>query len=441
MRKLLIILLSLSICNFANAQLSLFEFTYHFEKDKHDFKAFILRNEDGTGFIRVRFIDEAGDNKPALVDMDLYEHYDTLEDGKPDTNLLVVEGRNARIIVGDKNMVYGQDFFLFERYSNTDEFDPLGALAYESVDNSFTKSNKFEQRLLQKQDLTPEFVLQYFLKNEDLYVNLFETTTRGITQEEKETGLHLVVVANTNDAKIGKTCVIDKDNTINFFKEIAEYLEMKFDPKEISGNNFSKVNVDKAISDINPSKNDIVVFYYTGHGYGDMKDGFLFPHIDLRDKRSQSPGDPYQLSMDDIYKSIKAKGARLNLVISDCCNSEIGKAPSLSTNIASTRVSSIGWSKNNCISLFLNPKPFSALLTAASKGQESAGNTNDGGFFTFNLNETLEKFMGPVYKNVGWNQIIQNAQTQTIEKANKSLCPQIDGTIKDCKQTPLFKEN
>lgn len=423
-----------------HAQYSMFEFVYHFEKDSTEYKAFLLRNTDGTGFIRVTYTDPV-EHKPVIANMELEEYFDKDANGNPDSTALVISGKRTELISGSKELNPAPAIFLFGLNPNTDEYEPSAVYKTDSVTGTRIKAIDITDRLLQKDDVRPKLVLQYFLKTEPFYVNLFGSNTRGTPGSDIDASLFLIIVANTNDPSIGKTCVIDKENTLSLFKDISDFLEIKFIPKEISGNNYSKKNVDKALAELRPGNKDIVVFYYTGHGYGDMNDNYLFPHLDLRDNYSLKPGDPYQLSMEDIYNTIKAKGARLNLVMSDCCNSEIGRPPNVSKKIAKTRGTPMDWNKNNCISLFLNPKPYSALFTAASKGQESAGNSTNGGIFTFNLTEAIQKYMGPVNQSVGWDQIMQSAQAQTIDRAKRTICPQGDGSFKSCNQIPIAKFN
>lgn len=434
-RATLLVLISITFCSFAQAQFSLFEFVYRFETGKTEYKAFVLRNNDGTGFIRLRYIDTV-DNNPIVLLMDLEENFYKDRKGKVDKNTLAITGKNPTNIYGNRNIRYEPPVFLFRLNKKTDEFNPA---AVSTV--NFKISAEFNQRLLQKPDLTSEFLLQYFLKDEDFYVNLFENNSRGNSNAGAGVQLFLIVVANTNDKSIGKTCVIDKENTLELFSDITDFLDIKFVPKEISGNNYSKTNVDRALAELKPTANDIVVFYYTGHGYGDKSDNYLFPHLDLRNDYSKKPGDPYQLSMEEIYKTIKAKGARFNLVMSDCCNSEIGVPPNQSSKVNKTRGSSVDWNMTNCESLFLNPKPHSILLTAASKGQESAGDKNTGGIFTFHITEAIQKYMSPVYKSPWWDQVMQSAQAATIKRAKATICPQVDGTFKNCSQIPIAKYN
>ncbi|NJO25768.1 MAG: hypothetical protein HC867_08410, partial [Bacteroidia bacterium] len=210
---------------------------------------------------------------------------------------------------------------------------------------------------------------EYFTEKDEIYVNLFEeASVRAPTQQQKATRLFLVLVANTNDLSIGPTCKVDKDATYTTFSQLAEFLKIQFVPSVIEGKDFSKINVDNAINGIRPASNDIVVFYYSGHGFNDVKTNYKFPFLDLRDKTYQQFGEPYTLNIEDIFKRIKMKGARMNLVISDCCNADPSQSNIAISDGASTRTSSVGWNIGNCWSLFMNNKPGSILVTAAQKG-------------------------------------------------------------------------
>ena len=55
----------------AQNSISLYEFQYHFDNDAKKYNAFLFRNQDGTGFIRVRF------NNKAIV-IDNWQRWDSL---------------------------------------------------------------------------------------------------------------------------------------------------------------------------------------------------------------------------------------------------------------------------------------------------------------------------------------------------------------------------
>lgn len=416
---------------------TIFEFEYHFgdgDQKDHNF-AFMVRNGDGTGFIRSVYMDKQT-NTLNLVEMQMEEHYGSDANGNEDTSLLVFEGVSPVLLHGTK--AYPPDVFIFRLNTETGFYEPHSVVS-PNADGTDVEGVIDQVHLLEEKDLTEELVLEYFTKEDEFYINRFTNVVRQITAQEKQTRLFLLLVANTEDNTVGPTCVIDKNTTYKTFSQIAEFLQIQFVPKVIFGNEFSKVNVDNAISSIRPGPSDIVIFYYSGHGFNNLNETYRFPYLDLRDKSYQMFGGQYTLNMESIYQKIKMKGARLNLVLSDCCNNDPSQSPNLSADGASTRTSSIGWNMDNCRALFMNPKPLSILMTAASKGEKSAGNPVDGGIFTSMFRESLEKNMGPFVKDVTWNSLLAAAQKQTVVKANRTWCVEPGKPRVVCVQSPIFK--
>ena len=400
-----------------------------------DCRAFLVRNEDGTGFIRSLFNDPAT-KKMQLMEMQMEEHFGTDKKGNEDTTLLVFEGKDPHMITGTN--LYTPDIFVFKWNEETSYYEPYVVVS-PNDDGNEAEGEFTEARLLEDNDLTEELVLQYFTEEDEFYINRFKTEVRSLTDAQKQTKLFLVLVANTEDLTIGKTCVIDKEATHKVFSQVAEFLGIQFVPTVIEGKTFSKVNVDKAIAALRPSPSDIVVFYYSGHGFNYDKEGYQYPYMDLRDKSFQMFGGQYTLNIESVYQKIRAKGARMNLIISDCCNNDPSQTTNISSEGASTRASSIGWDMENCRNLFLNPQKVSILMTAAAKGELSAGNANDGGIFTFNFRQSLEKFLKPFSTTATWKELADAAKKTTIVKANHTWCRQADNTRKICVQNPVFK--
>ncbi len=147
------------------------------------------------------------------------------------------------------------------------------------------------------------------------------------------------------------------------------------------------------------------------------------------------------LNIEDIYNNLKQKNAHVTLVISDCCNDLPEAAPSISGDVAMTRSSSLGWNLNNCMQLFLPSSKVAILMTAATKGELSAGNQSYGGFFTYNFRSALVNYLSPVFNlsDVTWPKLIEEAKSQTIKKATNTWCNLPDGTKARCVQHPAFK--
>ncbi|MBI1344470.1 MAG: hypothetical protein GC171_16225 [Terrimonas sp.] len=440
--RALIFLFFITISLATGAQ-SLFELTYHFElpKGREDYRAFMLREDDGTGLVRLEYYD-LDTHTRNIVEMDIEEHFGVDKNGVEDSTILVLVGSNQQQIMG--NVMYPPDNFVLSLNPETGYYEPSIVLSI-GDDEQEDIGVLDDIRLLNQEDLTVELVSHYFTTDDEFFKQLFVNEVRGLTPQEKQTQLHLIVVANTEEKIIGNTCRIDKESVLKTYSELSEFLGIQFKPTVIADKDFSKVNVDNAINNLRPGNRDIVVFYYSGHGFNEARDGYQFPYLDLRDKSYQTYGGQYALNIEAVYQKIKAKGARLNLVLSDCCNNDPSQTNNTSTDVASTRASQIGWSLEKCKALFMSDQRQSILMTAASKGELSGGNSNSGGIFTFNFIGSLEQFIGQLPQKshanieVTWRNLVTEAQKQTINKANHTLCRQIDNSLRVCRQTPVYK--
>jgi hypothetical protein len=291
---------------------------------------------------------------------------------------------------------------------------------------------------LDKKKLDKDLVLQYFTKQDIFYKNLFETQTRALSPFEKSTRMILLAVANVNEPEIGASCLKDMNRAVETFSKLADFMGIKFESRTVAGSNYNKATVEKQIASLTPALNDIVVFYYSGHGFRKPKDSRRFPYIDLREK----PDNTYMensMNIEDVYDAIRKKGARLNLVIGDCCNTEVSAKNAIGAPIPRKKGFSLEWNLENCRTLFLNPLPRSILVTAADRDQKASSNNEFGGFFSFFFKTSMENQLGFFKKNVSWENVLNDAKKSTITKAEHTYCdkPYIPENI--CEQYPIWK--
>jgi hypothetical protein len=449
---------------------TLYELSYRFtvENEPRDFDALLVKFEDGTGFMIARKVFD-GSKASNVVKMNLEEQTILDATGRQDTTQLLLESTGAQQIDLSNNfmvMDVGGKTTSTEALKKDDELVYLnyrGAIIRfgNSGNGVFTPSqvvspygDKTQSTVISHSrylgELTVDELMQvlkeYMRTDDPLYKNLrFATTqpmgnTRGGVMDlnPRLIKMHLLIVANTNDISIGSTCAIDRKAMEDYFKQIAQFLGLSFNSKIISGKTYSKKKVDAALKALKPASRDIVVFYYTGHGFSNLNDKFVLPYLDLRAKSYQKYGGSNALNMEEITATIKNKGSRLNLIFSDCCNSDPNSSSTIIPNVATTRTTSLGWNEKFCRQLFMNTDRQTIVMTAAQIGQVSAGNNNVGGIFTYNLRASLEKYLGPFNASVSWSDILMNIKNQTAKKAANTLCPQEDDTYKPCVQTPVF---
>lgn len=242
--------------------------------------------------------------------------------------------------------------------------------------------------------------------------------TLGIGNADEST-LHLIVVANTNVSDIGSACAKDMVNLNSEFGGIAKVLGMRYDLQAIRGKNYSKENLSKLMRNFQPNSDDVVVFVYTGHGFrfDDQQD--YYPNMDLCPTSYDDPTKNY-VAVSDVYKELVAKGARLNLVFSDCCNNEIGKTtPIINTNTLFSR-SNNNFDVKKLERLFVDASG-SLIATAASPGEMSWCGVN-GGFFTLSLLESLRAQISVLSTGLpDWETLVADALTAATAKSQNNV--------------------
>src|SRR5258705_6543863 len=159
---------------------SLYHVQYNFHKldDSITYHAFLVRFEDGSGLLRVRYLIPET-NQDILIETDLEEQYVLDKSGIPDTNILVLKTTNSRFIIGDDKIKFNAPVFFFKNNPATGYFDPAGVTT-SAVDISMSPNTFFTAELIERAALKKDFVLQFFSEDEDFYVNLFNPKSIGL---------------------------------------------------------------------------------------------------------------------------------------------------------------------------------------------------------------------------------------------------------------------
>ena len=444
---ILILFFAFSIGQSVNSQ-SYYRFNYKSPdiNDTVSYDAFFAIYDNGSGFVRVSYLSPVT-NKKMLVNMDIQEQYAENKDGTIDTSKLVYEGLNPKFISGDSKINFIPVTYWFKINPENKTFEPQGVTA--SAKDTVNQNTFLLAWFINNQALADTaFVLNYFIQSDAFYQNRFGSKSKGggiLTEEEKKTRLLLLVVASTYDKKVGKSAVVDSRNAIKTFTDIADFLHIKSVIDSVYGDKYGKANVEKAINKLNAIQKpgDIVVFYYSGHGFTDsLKKDKNYPFLDLLDPRQKPRPRPEDstLNIEDIYTRIKNKPGRFKLVISDCCNDKIIrlKIDTIRPQPVKKDFVTTKWKWSNVYNLFMKER-LSLLLTSASKGEQALGEDTKGGVYTNALLTTLKtNLIGEDKPNPVWPQILAEAQKQTIIRIEKAKLPcpvafQPNGT---CHQTP-----
>ena len=399
-------------------------------------KVFLQLNANNEGIMRMRYRDEA--NKLVLTQSEVSEQipFDAADSSrKPDSLLLKIS--NTNVIAGADDL-HPDPLLLSCYYHSQDSLLTPSRLSF-TINEAQQTVIISDEQLITDSLLTKNFVLTYFSPTENFYRNIFDPPPKALTYLEKDTRLILLAVGNTTDAAIGIACAKDIARTVSQFRSIADFMGIKFEPQTITGVAYNKLSVQYAISKLTPRPKDIVVFYYSGHGFRKPKDSRRYPYIDLRPKED----DTYMINsmnLADIYSQVNKKGARLNIVIGDCCNSLVEETNAEGANVQPNQSKGFGdrLSLENCRTLFLAPQRQSLLIASADAGQKATSNPFLGSFFSYYFTNTLNDALSPFNKGMTWQSILENAQRLTKYRADRTYCdlPKIPENI--CSQLPYY---
>lgn len=233
-----------------------------------------------------------------------------------------------------------------------------------------------------------------------LFISVFVLTTNAQT-------LHFISMFDTNDKSIGSGMKTERMLINNEMQTIAGYLEeFGYDSQfsDYYGANCGRASLMQAISALQVGKNDVVVFYYGGHGaraYNNSED--RFPQMCLGEA-SQSNWVPSSL----IKNIIAKKNPRLAVILTGCCNKE-GAGVTIKSIVAQSSgyTSEANINKSAYKKLFLESK--GVVQLTSSRAGEYSWCTEKGSIFALALLDILEN-VGEGKVSANWNAVCQNVK-------------------------------
>lgn len=266
-------------------------------------------------------------------------------------------------------------------------------------------------------------------KSKQLTITSFQKQKKAFVEMQMNasdirTKLILLLVANTMDPTIGEGCKTDMTAIRELFAKLSVEMDFNFIELVIQGKDYGKESIMDGINALSPGSNDIVVFYYSGHGFSyEKNERKIFPQVDLRALPASDKIDvvnAYTENLSDLFNLIKARGARLNIVIGDCCNNLIDfrrKAKGGSSVFLNEKKQPVVVNKKTAEVLFCDYTA-SILIASASKGEYAVSDDELGSLFTYNFSESLKKIMKKdIDKNQGlpWEKLLKETSRNALK--------------------------
>lgn len=337
----------------------------------------------------------------------------------------MLTGHKPMFITDNKaNLKYNPDYFIWFYNDVARTWD----IPYTTDDSLLNPANYVVvdvYKRLDPQMITDQYLRSFFNSYEAQYFSLkkmcgLTPVTVTPVKKDKSATLHFVLIANTLDARIGMGCSADEMNLKHEFALIAGALGVSFRQYIVDGDAFSKARVVSTLNSLLPGENDIVVFIYRGHGFRWKNQSGDWPRMDLRFSPYDTISERNSMNLSEIYSSLKSKGARLNIILGDCCNSEINMSPVTNTNYLTFQIDN-----NSDLSklrrLFLGSKGI--ILSAAARKGEVSWNTSQGGLYSMSFLQALREEVSYLNAAVSsWDNIVSKTINLARTKSTPTFC-------------------
>lgn len=407
----------------------IYEVKFNLKDNLNDqYTALVILNSDGSSEVRINYFNTKS-NRHTIYTTPFLRHQNDLGEKQ-------LIGLPPTIISGnDRSKCHWVffDFFKYDIFQKTAE-------AFLDVNFKIVSAPISAVTNLRREDLSQKYIQQFYKTDEQFYTALFKPMDRS-KKIQSTPVFYSLIVANTAEIKIGPGCQFDVSQLISMLSKITADLKIKWEKVSISRDNFNKQNVLSAISNIKVKKQDIVFFYYTGHGFSYKGDStHIYPQLDLRSNPavySREVIDASTKNLAEVYEMLKMKGAKVNLVIGDCCNSMIEFNRYFpSDKQAKFNFDDTSINRKAAASLFFTKQ--SVLVGAAKKGEYAVTDEAIGSLFTSGLiNSLYQTLYLDADKVITWNDILKNLSASTTAKSKGYDCG--EKTVLVCLQEPIYE--
>ncbi|MDR6806598.1 hypothetical protein J2Y45_003790 [Dyadobacter sp. BE34] len=220
---------------------------------------------------------------------------------------------------------------------------------------------------------------------------------------------YAVLVADTKDPSLGASCEKDLEEMSGTLRNISKKIEYNYQELICHQDKFGKGGIQEAISKIQCKPEDIIFFYYTGHGINSGTEKSNFPILYLKDEN---------MELETVHRLLKEKKPRFCLTLGDCCNNLFPGRRGIRS--ATPVLKGIGVTQDTKIlrKLFVEANG-DLLISSAKKGERATAHPNEGSFYSNTWMQAIA-YAENHNTHVSWETLLADAENRLQENL-KSL--------------------
>jgi len=165
-----------------------------------------------------------------------------------------------------------------------------------------------------------------------------------------------------------------------------------------------------SIRNMQVNRNDAFVFFYSGHGAYDPRKKEYYFQLSGQGRNGQD-----YLLRKQVKEALLDKGARLTVVISDCCSADVLLPEDRSYEVTSRAIEIASWSPL-CKKLMKETSGYVDFTSSTPPELSWTDKSRNGSIFSLELNSVL-KFRRD--QSLSWQEVFRYAKEATIEVARK----------------------
>lgn len=248
----------------------------------------------------------------------------------------------------------------------------------------------------------------------------FALIALGVSSASAADILHAINFCATNAENIATGVRADHDNFVNEINIIGDLIGYDVKMYDYPGDDCSKENLQCVLSQLQSNPEDIIVFYYSGHGGRNPNDKSKFPQMCLKYSGYQQNNF---VPVHYVQDKLGNKPGRLKLILTDCCNVANNLISAKGTIAGIKSATEVGGNESKYYKeLFLTNKGM-ITMTGSEVDKPSYG-PDDGGCFS--------NAFWDVLFSVGRGQVVPDWENVT------SMTRQLTMRNTDNDQVPIF---
>lgn len=230
-----------------------------------------------------------------------------------------------------------------------------------------------------------------------------------ISQLSKAQSFYAVLVADTKDPSLGASCEKDLEEMSGMLRNISKKIEYNYQELICNQDKFGKGGIQEAISKIQCKPEDIIFFYYTGHGINTSTEKSNFPILYLKDEN---------MELETVHRLLKNKKPRFCLTLGDCCNNLFPGRRGMRSATPVLKGISVTQDTKILRKLFVEANG-DLLISSAKKGERATAHPNEGSFYSNTWMQAMA-YAENHNTHVSWETLLADAENR-LQESLKSL--------------------